>query len=280
MPAARSSCTALPTRPPVGLRFEDARRGGGVLVGPTGQGKTTALLLICVRALLWGHTVVLIEADGNLGLRLIGYARAMGLGKRCFLFDPEVRDSRKWNPLSGDTRRVVRQAVSTVVSVSQTHDFYSQLNEVVMRQMTELTCAYAKHSGSKPTLKLLLRLLSDFRALKEMLDVAKDEAGKLEVRAPFVKGDLKVWMEQEFLSWGPRVRGEYLIGLRNFLQRLLSEERVVEMLAPERASGRSTSARLSTAGAWWFSGPRRRRWGRSRRRPYSRGCYRGSSRRH
>lgn len=146
------------TDPPVRIAFEDARKGGVVLVGPTGQGKTTALLLILVQALLRGHTVIVLEADGNLGLRLLKYARAMGLGKRCFHFDPSVRDSWKWNPLSGDPERAVRRAVNTVVSVSHNHPFYGGLNENVMRQMTKLTIAYAAHAGVEPTLELLLRL--------------------------------------------------------------------------------------------------------------------------
>lgn len=220
------------TEPPVRIAFEDARKGGIVLVGPTGQGKTTALLLILVQALLWGHTVVLLEADGNLGLRLLKYAGAMGLGDRCFHFDPGAPDSWKWNPLSGDPERAVRRAVNTILSVSQNHPFFGGLNENVMRQMTKLTIAYAAHAGSEPTLVLLLRLLTDHRFLDGLLDVAPDAAGAPEVRAPFVDRDLKVWLEQEYLSWSPKVRGEYLLGLRNFLRSLVSSERVAEMLSP------------------------------------------------
>jgi len=226
------------TDPPVRIAFEDARKGGVVLVGPTGQGKTTALLLILVQALLRGHTVVVLEADGNLGLRLLKYARAMGLGKRCFHFDPSVRDSWKWNPLAGDPERAVRRAVNTVLSVSHNHPFYGGLNENVMRQMTKLTIAYAAHAGVEPTLALLLRLLTDHSFLDELLDFGPNAAGVPEIRAPFVDGDLKVWLEQEYLSWSPKVRGEYLLGLRNFLRSLLSSERVAQMLSPEAGDER------------------------------------------
>lgn len=218
--------------PSVKLAFGDARKGGIIFVGPTGQGKTTVLLLVLLQALRWGHTVIVLEADGNLGLRLLKYARAMGLGKRCFHFDPSVPDAWRWNPLSGEPERAVRRAVNTVLSVSQNHPFFGGLNENVMRQMTRLTISYAAHAGSEPTLELLLRLLTDNRFLDEILDFGPGDTEAPEIRAAFVTGDLKVWLEQEYLSWSPRVRGEYLLGLRNFLRSLLSDERLVEMLCP------------------------------------------------
>lgn len=236
------------TDPPVEISVEDARKGGVVLVGPTGQGKTTALLLILVHALLQGHTVIVLEADGNLGLPLLKYATAMGLGKRCFHFDPSAPDSWKWNPLAGDPERAVRRAVNTVVSVSQNHPFYGGLNENVMRQMTRLTIAYATYAGVEPTLELLLRLLTDHRFLDELLDFEESAAGVPEVRAPFVGGDLKVWLEQEYLSWSPRVRGEYLLGLRNFLRSLISSERVAEMLSPEPGERKIDVGRVLDSG--------------------------------
>ena len=233
---------------PIRITFEDARKGGAVLVGPTGQGKTTALLLILVQALLQGHTVILLEADDNLGLRLLKYARAMGLGKRCFHFDPSVPDSWKWNPLSGDPERAVRRAVNTVLSVSQNHPFFGGLNENVMRQMTKLTIVYARHVGLEPTLGLLLHLLTDHRFLCELLDAASDATGEPEVHAPFVEAELKTWLEQEYLSWGSKVRGEYLLGLRNFLRSLMSSERVAEMLSPEAGERNIDVGRVLNSG--------------------------------
>ena len=165
------------TDPPVRIAFEDARKGGLVLVGPTGQGKTTALLLILVQALRQGHTVVLLEADGDLGLRLLEHAREMGLGERCYHFDPGSPDSWGWNPLSGDPERAVRRVVNTVAGVSENHPFFGALNENVTRQMTRLTIAYAAHAGDEPTLGLLLRFLTDARFLEDALDFGQDAAG-------------------------------------------------------------------------------------------------------
>jgi hypothetical protein len=99
--------------------------------------------------------------------------------------------------------------------------------------MTRLTIAYAAHAGHEPTLGLLLRFLTDARFLEDALDFGRDAAGYSVVRAPFVDGDLRTWLEQEYLSWNPRVRDEYLLGLRNFLRSLLSGERVARLLSSD-----------------------------------------------
>lgn len=244
--------------PPVGIRFEDARKGGLVLVGPTGQGKTTAAEIIAIRALLWGQTVVMFESDGDLGLRLLARSRDLGIADRTFYFDPSVQGAMKWNPLSGDVNEVVRQAVDTIESVSTSnHEFYRDFNKAVMRNMTRLACAYAAHSGAEATIKLVLLILTDQRLLeKRILNVTKNEVGEVEIRAPFVRGELKTWLEQEFLSWSPRLRGEYLVGLRNLLAELLPDERVMDALCPKSGdSALDLQALLNSGGLIVFRTP-------------------------
>ena len=244
------------TDPRVKLGWEARRKGGVQLVGPTGQGKTTLLLRMVIEDLLQGHTVILVEADGDLGLRLLEYVEPLGLGSRLFYFDPTVPSSHKWNPLSGDTERVVNQAVDTVASVSSNHEFYADLNEDVMRHMTALACACAEYVGREATVGLLLRLLTDRQELEELLDVSTDAAGKATVGAPFVSGELRTWLEQEFSCWSQRVRREYLLGLRNVLRKLLSSQRVVDALTPEEDEPAIDVGRaLNTGGIVVFRAP-------------------------
>lgn len=229
--ARRDKLVHYVTNPLVALRHEDARKGGGVFVGPSGQGKTTALETLAGWALLLGHTVVLFEADGDLGVRLLKRAKAMGL-RNLYYFDPSTSESLRWNPMSGDPARVARQTVDTVASVARNHGFFADLNEDVTGHMTSLACAYAGHVGLPATVDLLLRLVADARGLESLLEVRRNEAGEAEVQAPFVRGELKVWLEQEFLSWSARMRIEYLVGLRNLFRKLLTEERVARALTP------------------------------------------------
>ena len=244
------------TEPPVKLRWEDRCKGGVQLVGPTGQGKTTLLMRMILEDLLQGHTIVLIEADGDLGLRVFEYAVKLRVRDRLFYFDPTMSGAEKWNPLSGDPERVVRQAVDTVASVSRSHEFYADFNEDVMRHITALACACAHHVGREATVELLLALLTDFDGLAELLALQTNATGNTKVRAPFVTGDLRIWLEQEFLRWSQKVQREYLIGLRNILRKLLANQRVSDALTPE--AGEPTidiSEALNSGGIIIFRAP-------------------------
>ena len=217
--------------PPVTLRFEDRRKGGCQIVGPPGQGKTTLMLNMVLEDAAQGHTVVVIETDGDLGLRLLPYVEPLGLTDRFFYVDPTVAGTVKWNPLEGDPERIVRQAVDTIASVSRNQEFYKDFNEDVMRHMTKLVCASTRYFDYRPTVRTLLNFLTDVQNLEHFLEVGTDN-GRVCVDAPFVDGDLKVWLEQEFFAWSERMRREYLVGLRNLLRKLLASEPAMEVLTP------------------------------------------------
>jgi len=124
--------------PPVTFGFEDRRKGGCQILGPTGQGKTTLMLNMALQDLVQGHTVVALETDGDMGPRLLPYVEPLGLKHRFLYLDPTFPGSAKWNPLGGDPEKVVNQAVDTIASVSSSHEFYQDFNEDVVRHMTEL----------------------------------------------------------------------------------------------------------------------------------------------
>ncbi|MDP9439313.1 MAG: hypothetical protein M3P49_11290, partial [Actinomycetota bacterium] len=218
--------------PPVKLPYKDRQKGGVQIVGPTGQGKTSFMKRMIIEDAAQGHTVVCFVADSDLGEDFEEYAEVLGLGDRFFLFDPTVAGAMKFNPLAGDPERVIRQIVDTVASVSANHAFYQDFNEDVVRHVTTLACSYAAYVGKHATIKLLLGLLTNPKVLERLLGVRSTD-GQTKVTAPFVAGDLKVWLEQDFLCQSEKVRREYLIGLKNLLRKLLATERCVDALTPK-----------------------------------------------
>lgn len=223
------------TSPPVRLGWKDRVSGGLQVVGPPGAGKTVLFLDMATKGLLQGHTVVVFEQDGDLVEQLLEYDGPLERDGRVFLFDPADRRTMKWNPLAGDPEQVGQRMVDTLNSISDSHDFYKNLGEDVCRNLTALALAYAGHTGQQPHVKMLLGFLSDHDGLESKLSAQRDEAGRVRVRATFLEdgGDLKVWLEQEFLSWDRKTRLNYLLGFRNLLRKLLSSDKVIEALTPE-----------------------------------------------
>lgn len=220
--------------PAVRLNWKDRVEGGLQMVGPPGSGKTVLCLIMAITGLLRGRTVVVFEHDGDLAERLAAYAgRPLRLFGKGFVFDPADSMSMKWNPLAGDREQVIQQIVDTISSVSDSHEFYQNLDEDVCRNLVALALVYAGYTGQQPHMEMLLDFLSDHESLEDKLHVQRDGPGKVRVSAPFVEGKLKTWLEQEFLVWDQRTRIQYLLGLRNLLRKLLSGDKVVEALTPE-----------------------------------------------
>lgn len=221
------------TNPPVRLDWQDRVGGGVQMVGPPKAGKTMLCLIKALNGLLEGRTVVVIEQDGDLAERLLEYAWPLRLFGKLFVFDPADPASMKWNPLAGDREQVIQRVIDTMSSVSGSHEFYENLGEDVSRNLVALALDYAEHTGQQPHMKMLLGFLSNHEDLEDKLHVQRDAAGRAQVRATFVQGDLKTWLEQEFLAWNQAKRLDYLLGLRNLLRKLLSGKKVVEALTPQ-----------------------------------------------
>lgn len=220
--------------PAVRLDWKDRVEGGVQMVGPPGAGKTVLCLIMAITGLLRGRTVVVFEQDGDLAERLAAYVRwLLGLFGKFFVFDPADARGMKWNPLAGEREQVIQRIIDTISSVSDSHEFYENLGEDVCRNLVALALVYAEYTGQQPHMEMLLDFLSDHEGLEGKLHVQRDAAGRSQVRAPFVEGKLKTWLEQEFLAWDQRTRIQYLLGLRNLLRKLLSGEKVVEALTPE-----------------------------------------------
>lgn len=218
---------------PVGARWAD-RTHHVELVGPTGSGKTSALLPQAVQDLLNGATVVTEEIYGDFGTGLIPYA--MALGRPLFVFDPSIEGSLCWNPLAGeDDETVVGHFASVVEGLFAYHPFYKAFNGDAARAFARLAREYARQKGGEADLALFKLLLSDRAFLYRVLRVQVEGSGydKTEtVGASWVGRETRSWFDSEYLRWSEKLRVEYLSALKGWASKLLSKTAARRALCP------------------------------------------------
>ena len=221
------------------------------LVGPTGSGKTTALLPQAVQDLLNGHTVAAVEIYGDFGTSLIPYAIA--LGRPLFVFDPSLDGSLRWNPLAGEEDEDVVGHFASVVEGLFVHHFYKAFNGDAARAFARLAREYARERGAEADLALFMLLLCDRAFLYKVLRVRVEGSGpdKTErVGAPWTSRETRSWFDSAYLRWSEKLRVDYMTDLRVWVTKLLSRTAARRALCP--GPGGLTldmRAALSTPGA-------------------------------
>ena len=203
------------------------------LVGPTGAGKTTALLPMVVQDLAWHHNAVIVEMFGDLGTRAIRYAVAMG--RPVMVFDTSLDGSLKLNPLAGpDDEDVIERFVASVRGVF-THHFYGPFQGDATRSFARLAREYARLRGGEPDLALFELLLTDSDFLERVLAVKQEGQGpnaRRRVGAPWVGRRTRTWFDSEYLKWSEKTRTEGLAGLKDFIRGLMATAAARKALCP------------------------------------------------
>lgn len=223
---------------PITIRLPDALSGSEVN-GPPRQGKTEFLAGQGYQYLRAGVTVFILELSGDLGSRLIPYARAMG--KPVYLFDASrPRASMKWSPLSGIPEKVAEQAVTTFMSISNTkEEFFRIFNAVELRHIVHAVCAHAARVGRVPWLHDCIHFLVDEKYQKEVLDLGRVNSpngkdSEITVRASNLSEHSRIFFQERFLKqWTDRERNQFTEGLYDQLDNLLALEVVRYLLSPE-----------------------------------------------
>jgi RecA/RadA recombinase len=220
-------------RSPVVARWID-RTHHLEVTGPTGSGKTTALLPIAVQDLINGHTVAVEEIYGDFGTGLIPYALA--LGRPVFILDPSLEGSLCLNPLAGENDEdVVGHFASVVEGLFAYHPFYKGFNGDAARAFALLAREYARQQDGEADLALFKLLLSDRAFLYRVLQVRVEGSGydKTEtVGAPWVSRDTRSWFDSDYLRWSDKLRVEYLSALKNWTNKLLAKTAARRVLCP------------------------------------------------
>ena len=249
---------------PLTLRWAD-RCAHVQCLGPTGIGKTYAILPWIVQDLLAGRSVAIVQIHGDLADRALEYADAMGATAHVCDFSDE--SSLKLNLLAGEsTQKVANRAASAVRAVASQYPHYQNVAEEATRRFVILARSWAAHMGGSENdadIELWRWLLYDRPALDRILGVTYLETdggrrtGEVRVNAPWLDHFTATWFEQRFLLWGEQQREHNIAGVEMFLNRILSEDAARRRMCPDESEPeldlygemRSTAVHLSEAGA-------------------------------
>lgn len=225
---------------PIWLKFAD-RCMHTMLIGPTGSGKTTALLPWLIQDLAAGRSAVIVQVQGDFAEEGEAYARA--LGSEVLKFDlQDLENSLKFNPLVGESTEDVAERMAAAMRAAvgeQAH--YEAVAEDLTRNTTILARQYSAHKGyseSDANLKLMEMLLLDRDFLEEVLDATSvtDEkgkpTGKVRVNAPWLDPYVATWFEQDYLRWSSQQLQQNTIGVKMVLHRILVKPWVCDAMCP------------------------------------------------
>lgn len=212
-----ATTTAPGKKHPVGLSIED-NLFHSVTLGPTGSGKSTALLNLIVADLKAGHGVVVIDPKGDLIqdiLERIPAARRADVA----ILDPTDAASVGLNPLCvpGTSPELIADGVVTIFRALFPSSFGPRTSEMVHASILTL----AHHPGA--TLTWLPRLLTDSRFRSTLIGGLRDPDGLETLWAEY--GDMSERQQAQFA-------GPVLSRLRQFLLRP-SLKRVLDQSEPK-----------------------------------------------
>ncbi len=224
-------------RRPVYLPLRD-RFTGVQMVAPMGQAKTSTLEWLAYQDLLSRLSVVVIETEGDLGRKLLPLAFWLGVPIRYFTYEtPEVGAAMKWNPLAGGMVEAAERAVTAFVSAAASGDdpFFKDFNSVFLRHSVIAVCAFAEREGREATMSDLDRFVSvePFRRKVLGVEMGGKDKGPTTVNAKNLPRRTRdYWQHKYYGEFTGKERTQFVLGLYNVIDGLLSQEMVENALAP------------------------------------------------
>lgn len=217
-------------RLPVTLSFAD-RCMHVQVVAPTRQGKTSLMLPWIEQDLKLGHTVVIIETSGDLGVEALKIAGELGVA--CLYLNPNDPSTDAWNPLLGEPEQVVEQMTAALESVSASSNiYYESQNNIILSNLILAAHAVAEATGGQPTLKQIFDWLNNERTL--LHDLEADWTGDIPTfNLATLDEDTRTWFANWFFSWKRERRQDLTSSLYALLRKLLGNPRVRRVLTPQ-----------------------------------------------
>jgi type IV secretory pathway TraG/TraD family ATPase VirD4 len=158
--------------PPLGLPVPLLFRHSAVL-GPTGSGKTTSIIVPWIVSLLrLGCSVVTIDVRGDLLPAITAHAAATGgpTGSRLWLWDYSAPQSHRWNWLADATdSRAIEMAVTSILGRPKDNDPQPHFYNRDYRWLRALITLTKQSAGPAAAPARILSLINDQRALLSLM---------------------------------------------------------------------------------------------------------------
>lgn len=211
-----------------------------LILGPTGCGKTSQIILPMVRQDIqnpnWGVTVL--EPKGDLAVK--AFMMAKHYGREAVYFDPSYKNCPKFNPLAGREVDVVENMATTFRMLNpDSPQFFLDLNEQTIRNAVKVLKRLDKAErteGKYATFINLSRLLQNSASQgREIVNKFSAIHSKTDTEAK-ENVDIASWFLNDYFPERSKVY-ENTSGIRSQIAKLVSNEYLREVLNPDYDKG-------------------------------------------
>lgn len=220
-----------------------------LILGPTGSGKTSQILLPMINQDMqnpeWGVTIL--EPKGDLAIKAAMMAKHYG--RDYLYFDPSFTNCPKFNPLAGREIDVVENMATTFKMLSpDSPQFFLDLNEQLIRNAVKALKRLDKDCGIEgkyATLINLGRLLQNSGgAGRDMINKFSRVMSSTESEAK-ENADIASWFINDYFPERSKVY-ENTSGVRSQVSKLVSNECLRDVLNPDADKGERNEINFDT----------------------------------